>query len=112
MVCIFFNNQHFLYKNHKISLGGRKMNIYIGNIPKDMDEQEIIEMFAEYGSVKAAKIIRDRRTKVSRGYGFIEMEDESAAKKAIEDWDQGSIDNRVIRVNIAHSSQKDSLVLA
>ena len=82
------------------------MNIYIGNLPRDMDEEELVEMFAEYGAVKSAKIIRDRHTKLSRGYGFIEMIDEKAALQAIEDWNQGSIDDRIIRVNIAHSSQK------
>lgn len=83
------------------------MNIYIGNLPKDMHEEELIEMFEEYGHVKNAKIIRDRYTKTSRGYGFVEMEDEKAALKAIQDWDQGSIDNNIIRVTVAYSSQKN-----
>jgi len=82
------------------------MNIYIGNLPRDLEEEELVEMFIEYGNVRNAKIIRDRHTNMSRGYGFIEMEDEQAAMRAIEEWDQGSIDDRVIRVNIAHSSQK------
>ena len=87
------------------------LNIYIGNLPKDMDEGEVVELFEEYGLVRSAKIIRDRHTQISRGYGFIEMEDEEAALKAIGDWDQGSIDDRIIRVCVAHSSQKkiDSL---
>jgi len=71
-----------------------------------MKEEELIEMFSEYGKIKSVKIIRDHHTKVSRGYGFIEMKDENAAQKAIEDWDQGSIDDRIIRVCIAHSSKK------
>ena len=82
------------------------MNIYIGNLPRDLDEDELIEMFTEYGSVQSAKIIRDRHTNISRGYGFVEMSDEEAAMQAIEDWNQGSIDDRIIRVHIAHSSQK------
>lgn len=69
-----------------------------------MDEDELVEMFTEYGDVKCAKIIRDRHTKTSRGYGFIEMHDKDAALKAIEDWDQGSIDDHVIKVKIAYSS--------
>jgi len=74
------------------------MNIYIGNLPKDFVEDELIELFEEYGVVKSAKIIRDRYTKISRGYGFVEMEDKDAAHRAIKDWDQGSIDDRIIQV--------------
>ncbi|MBN1154686.1 RNA-binding protein [candidate division KSB1 bacterium] len=82
------------------------MNLYIGNLPKDMDEDELYEMFVEYGKVGNVKIIRDHHTKISRGYAFIEMLDEQAALQAIEDWDKGSIDDQIIRVNVAHSSQK------
>ena len=82
------------------------MNLYVGNLPKDMDEEELYDMFREYGKVINVKIIRDHHTKISRGYAFIEMMDEKAALQAIEDWDKGSIDDQVIRVNVAHSSQK------
>jgi len=77
------------------------MNIYIGNIPTDIEEDEITEMFEEYGIVKSTKIIKDRYTRKSRGFGFIEMENNEAAKKAIEDWDQGSIDDQIINVRKA-----------
>ena len=53
-------------------------------------------MFEEYGIVKNAKIIRDRYTKISRGFGFIEMDNKDAALKAIKEWNQGSIDDRMI----------------
>ncbi len=82
------------------------MRLYVGNLPKDADEADLLEMFAEYGSVQSIKIIRDRYSKVSRGYAFIEITDEEAAMKAIEDWDQGSIDDQVIRVDIAKASLK------
>ncbi len=87
------------------------MNIYIGNLPKDMEEEELFEMFTEYGSVKTVKIIRDRHTKISRGYGFIEMDDEKAAREAINDWDQGSIDDNIISVKVAYSSLKKRSVM-
>ena len=70
------------------------MIIYIGNVPKDFKEDELIEMFEEYGIVKNAKIIRDRYTKISRGFGFIEMDNmdnKDVALKAVEEWNQGSI---------------------
>ena len=87
-------------------LGGEKMRIYVGNLPKDADESDLLEMFEEYGKVENVKIIRDRYTKESKGYGFLEMPDEEAALKAIEDWDQGSIDDQIIRVDIAKASLK------
>jgi len=77
------------------------MNIYIGNIPTDIEEDEITEMFEEYGIVKSTKIIKDRYSKKSRGFGFVVMENNEAAKQAIEDWDQGSIDDQIIKVREA-----------
>ncbi|HDP98401.1 MAG TPA: RNA-binding protein [bacterium] len=82
------------------------MRIYVGNLPKNADESDLLEMFEEYGSVKNIKIIRDRYSKMSRGYAFLEILDEKAALKAIEEWDQGSIDDHVIRVHIAKASLK------
>jgi RNA recognition motif-containing protein len=84
------------------------MRIYVGNLPKDADERDLLEMFSEYGTVKNIKIIRDRYSNISRGYAFLELPDEIAAMKAIEDWDQGSIDDRVIRVDIAKASLKEA----
>jgi RNA recognition motif-containing protein len=85
------------------------MNIYIGNIPTDLEEDEITEMFEEYGSVKSTKIIKDRYTKQSRGFGFVVMENNEAAKQAIEDWDQGSIDDQIIKVREAKSLHKNRI---
>jgi len=87
------------------------MRIYVGNLPKDADEDDLLDMFAEYGIVRNIKIIRDRYTNVSRGYAFLEMPDEQAAVKAIEEWDQGSIDDQVIRVDVAKASIKEIRVL-
>jgi RNA recognition motif-containing protein len=85
------------------------MNIYIGNIPTDIEEDEITEMFEEYGIVKSTKIIKDRYTKQSRGFGFIVMENNEAAKQAIEDWDQGSIDDQIIKVREAKSPHRNRI---
>ncbi len=74
------------------------MKIYIGNLPKDFEKDELLEMFTEYGNVKSAKIILDRYTKVSRGFGFVEMANNDEALQAIKDWNHGSIDDRVIQV--------------
>ena len=77
------------------------MNIYIGNLPNDFDETELTEMFQEYGMVRKATIIRDRYTKVSRGFGFVELDTKKASLQAIEDWNDGSIDDHVIHVREA-----------
>ena len=82
------------------------MRLYVGNLPKDADESDLLEMFGEYGIVKNIKIIKDRYSKVSRGYAFVEMADENSAKLAIDEWDQGSIDDNIIRVDVAKVSQK------
>jgi len=82
------------------------MVIYVGNLPYDMEEDELIEMFEEYGAVRSAKIVRDQITNRSRGYAFVKMDDRAAAKRAIEDWDQGSIDDQIIKVQEAKFSNK------
>ena len=58
------------------------MRIYVGNLPKDADEGDILDMFEEYGSVENIKIIRDRYSRLSRGYAFLEMPNEKAALQA------------------------------
>jgi RNA recognition motif-containing protein len=59
------------------------MNIYVANVPFKASEQELKELFEEYGEVSSAKIIMDKETQRSRGFAFIEMPDDSAAKQAI-----------------------------
>lgn len=82
------------------------MIIYVGNLPQDFEEDELIEMFEEYGKVDSVKIIRDQITNRSRGYAFVKMDDKEAARQAIEDWDQGSIDDQIIKVQEARFSNK------
>jgi len=59
------------------------MNIYVANIPWKASEEQLKTLFAEYGEVSSAKIIMDKVTQRSRGFGFVEMSDDSAAKQAI-----------------------------
>lgn len=82
------------------------MIIYIGNLPQDIYEDELLEMFEEYGAVKSVKIIKDRYTKISRGYAFVKMDDKDAALKAIEEWDEGSIDDQIIKVQEARFTKR------
>ncbi len=61
------------------------MNIYVANIPYKSTDAELKELFAQFGEVSSAKIIIDKFTQRSRGFGFIEMPDETAARQAIND---------------------------
>lgn len=60
------------------------MNIFVGNLDYNLDEIEVIKLFALYGDVQSIKLIRDKETGESKGYAFIEMPKESEAKRAIE----------------------------
>jgi RNA recognition motif-containing protein len=59
------------------------MNIYVANIPWKASEEQLKTLFAEYGEVSSAKIIMDKVTQRSRGFGFVEMADDAAGKQAI-----------------------------
>ncbi|WP_321373962.1 RNA-binding protein [uncultured Draconibacterium sp.] len=75
------------------------MNIYIGNLPFNMGEEDLREIFEEYGEVASAKIIMDKFTGRSKGFGFVEMEDDSEANKAIEELNNAEVAGRNIKVN-------------
>jgi len=77
------------------------MNIYVANIPFKASEQELKGLFEEYGEVSSAKIIMDKVTQRSRGFGFIEMSDESAARQAISSLNGYNFMGKVLVVNEA-----------
>ena len=60
------------------------MNIYISNLSYDVNDSDLRELFEEYGEVSSAKVIMDRETGRSRGFGFVEMSDDTQGQKAIE----------------------------
>jgi RNA recognition motif-containing protein len=74
--------------------------IYVGNLPYRSTEDEVRELFAQYGEVKSVKLITDRETGRARGFGFVEMEDEGASS-AIEALDGKEFEGRVLKVNEA-----------
>lgn len=82
------------------------MNIFLGNLSYNVDEDDILGIFEEYGTVKSAKIITDRETGKSKGFGFVEMVDEEAGKKAIKELHEGELDGRHIIVNEAKPKEK------
>ncbi|RYF87471.1 MAG: RNA-binding protein [Chitinophagaceae bacterium] len=77
------------------------MNIYVSNLSFNLQDQDLGDFFAPYGEVTTAKIITDRETGRSRGFGFVEMPDNEAAKQAIAGLNETSIDGRTIKVSEA-----------
>ena len=73
------------------------INIYVGNISWGMNDQDLENLFAEHGTVTSAKIITDRMTNRSRGFGFVEMSD--GAEAAIEALHEAEVDGRKLVVN-------------
>ncbi|MDC0923708.1 RNA-binding protein [Gammaproteobacteria bacterium] len=73
------------------------MNIYVGNLSWGMNDQDLENLFAEHGTVTSAKIITDRMTNRSRGFGFVEMSD--GAEAAIEALNETEIEGRKLVVN-------------
>ena len=83
------------------------MNIYVGNISWGLEDQDLENVFAEHGTVTSAKIIKDRATGRSRGFGFVEMSDGGEA--AIEALNERDYMQRTLKVRIANDpkSQMD-----
>jgi len=77
------------------------MNIFAGSLPFRLEETELKEFFEEYGEVASVKIITDKFSGRSKGFGFIEMPNEEEAKKAIEELNGAEVDGRTIVVNEA-----------
>ena len=75
--------------------------IYVGNLPFATGDEELEELFAKHGTVTSAKVITDRESGRSRGFGFVEMEDDDAADAAIRALDGSEVDRRSLRVNEA-----------
>lgn len=80
------------------------MNIYVGNISWGLNDQDLEKLFAEYGTVTSAKIITDRMTNRSRGFGFVEMSD--GAEAAIEALNGSEQDGRALVVNESRPKDK------
>lgn len=77
------------------------MTIYVGNIAYTMKEEDMKNTFSEYGNVESSKIIIDRQTGRSKGYGFVEMPNESEANAAVEALNDREVAGRRIKVNLA-----------
>ncbi|MDB5253245.1 MAG: hypothetical protein JWP27_2414 [Flaviaesturariibacter sp.] len=74
------------------------MNIYVSNLSFNILDDDLKNFFTPYGEVSSAKVIMDKFTNQSRGFGFVEMPDDEASRKAISELDGATIDNRNIKV--------------
>lgn len=77
------------------------MNIYISNLSYGINDADLRDLFIEYGEVSSAKVIMDRETGRSRGFGFVEMPNDAEGQKAIDELNGAEYDGKTISVNIA-----------
>jgi RNA recognition motif-containing protein len=82
------------------------MNIYVGNLSYGMSEDELREAFAAYGDVASVKILTDRETGRSRGFGFVEMPNQSEGEAAITQLNGKDVGGRSLRVNEARPRER------
>ncbi len=77
------------------------MKIYVGNIQRETPENEVKELFETYGKVESINLIRDNYSKMLKGFGFVEMNDEAEAQNAIKNLDGQLLNGRPLTVNVA-----------
>jgi len=82
------------------------MNIYIGQLPYSVTEEELMEIFSEYGEIASLNLFKDRYSGQSKGFGFIDMPNNSEADKAIKALNKTMLKGREIKVNQAEERRK------
>lgn len=82
------------------------MDIYVGNLPYSANEEEIADLFAEFGPVERVKIITDRETGRSKGFGFVTLADQSQLNAAVEKFNGYEMGGRPLRVNASEPKEK------
>jgi RNA recognition motif-containing protein len=83
-------------------------NIYVGGLPYAVAEERLHELFSAYGTVEAARVITDKYTGQSRGFGFVEMSSPAEAQQAIQALNGSQLDGRQLVVNEARPQEKRS----
>ena|ERR1700761_2884577 len=82
------------------------MNMYVSNLSFDVRDEDLRGFFTPYGEVTSAKIINDKATGQSRGFGFVEMSDEKAARKAMAELNGAPVDGRNLKVTEARAREE------
>ncbi len=84
------------------------MNIYVGNLDYNLQEDELQNEFSEFGEVVSVKIIKDKYTGKGKGFGFVEMADDDAALKAIEELNGKEVQGRSMKVSQARPNRREN----
>jgi len=84
------------------------MNMYVSNLGISINDAELNKLFASYGTVKSAKVIVDKLTNQSRGFGFVEMTDEKAAEAAMKGLNGTMVEGRALKVNEARPREEQN----
>jgi RNA recognition motif-containing protein len=84
------------------------MNIYVSNLSFSIGDEDLKKLFTGYGEVSSAKIIMDKFTSRSKGFGFVEMPDDTAAEKAIKELNGSRVGERAITVTVARPKEERS----
>ena len=84
------------------------MNIFVSNLSFTIQDEDLREFFTPYGEVSSAKVIMDRETNRSRGFGFVEMANDTEGQKAIKELDGAMVDGRALKVNVAKPREERS----
>ena len=85
------------------------MNIYIGNVSYDSTEEDLGNLFSEYGTVDSVKIIVNKHTGRSKGFGFVEMSNTEEGQKAVDALDGHEVNGRNLRVDVAKDKEDDTI---
>lgn len=90
------------------------ISIYIGNLPYDTKEEQVVDLFKQFGEVNRAALVKDRETDRPRGFGFVEMPNDDEARRAIEQLSGKDYEGRPLTVNEARnrSAQRNSANLS
>ncbi len=88
------------------------MNIYVGNLSWSMTDDDLSNLFSQYGTVSSAKILKEKNTGRSKGFGFVEMEDDEAAKTAIATLNESEVQGRKLIVNESQPRPEGGVVVA
>jgi len=82
------------------------MKVYVGNLPFTVDDEKLREIFAKFGDIEEATIIKDKYSGRSKGFGFVTFTDDAAAKKAIAELNEKEVEGRALKVNEARPMEE------
>ena len=82
------------------------MNIYVGNLSYKMTDEDLGKLFSTYGTVSESKVVIDKATRRSKGFGFVEMPNQAEGDEAIRQLDGKEVDGRNIKVNVAKPKEE------